>query len=341
MAEPADLNLDELKRRARRRLIGAIVLALVRRRLVPMLLESEPQPLGEDVSVQIPPVDEGKFVSKIAEGRTKQDAAKPAPATAGACAGRARPGSVRGAAPRRRSTALAAPDTAPAAGDAAGAGRGAAKSLARRGEGVLAPARRRHVRAADVERQRREDRRHGEGRGAPPRRRRPRRRRPRRPRRRPIRPTPAARGGFAVQLAAFSDDKGANALPNKLKRAGYPGYTEPIETSRGTLWRVRVGPYPSREAAAQSRDKLKAEGHTGIVVAGEITLAGRFRDRVRRLRDRRGRARRSLFAFVRGVIALADRHGRVGRRVRRGARVHAGAGRDAPVGSAMRRLSAT
>ena len=50
------------------------------------------------------------------------------------------------------------------------------------------------------------------------------------------------------------------------KRAGYPAFTEAISTSRGTLWRVRVGPYPSREAAAQSRDKLKAEGHAGIVV---------------------------------------------------------------------------
>ena len=80
MAEPADLNLDELKRRGRRRLIGAIVLALVAAVVVPMLLESEPRPLGEDVSVRIPPVDEGKYVSKIAEGRSKQDAAKPAPA---------------------------------------------------------------------------------------------------------------------------------------------------------------------------------------------------------------------------------------------------------------------
>jgi DedD protein len=77
------------------------------------------------------------------------------------------------------------------------------------------------------------------------------------------------REGFVVQLAAFSDDKGANALANKLKRAGYPAYTEAITTSRGMLWRVRVGGYPSREAAGQARDKLKAEGHSGIVVAAK------------------------------------------------------------------------
>jgi DedD protein len=75
--------------------------------------------------------------------------------------------------------------------------------------------------------------------------------------------------GFVVQLAAFTDDKGANALANRLKRTGYPAYTEPVETDRGTLWRVRVGGYPSRAAAGAARAKLKAEGHNGIVAAAK------------------------------------------------------------------------
>src|SRR5207248_261099 len=80
--------------------------------------------------------------------------------------------------------------------------------------------------------------------------------------------TPAQiREGFAVQLAAYADDKGANALANRLKRSGYPAYTEPLKTSRGTLWRVRVGPYSSRDAATGVRDKLKAEGQSGIVAS--------------------------------------------------------------------------
>ena len=68
-------------------------------------------------------------------------------------------------------------------------------------------------------------------------------------------------------MAAYSDDKGANALANRLKRSGYPAYTEPLKTTRGTLWRVRVGPYPSRDAATGVRDKLKAEGQSGIVAS--------------------------------------------------------------------------
>src|SRR6186997_3323130 len=67
MAAPDDANLDDLRRRARRRLVGAIVLALAVAVFVPMLLESDPKPLGEDVSVKIPPVDDGKFVNRLNE----------------------------------------------------------------------------------------------------------------------------------------------------------------------------------------------------------------------------------------------------------------------------------
>jgi DedD protein len=65
MDDPADVNVDDLRRRARRRLVGAIVLALAAAVFVPMLLESDPRPLGEDVSVRIPPVDDGKFVNRL------------------------------------------------------------------------------------------------------------------------------------------------------------------------------------------------------------------------------------------------------------------------------------
>src|SRR5690242_12681930 len=73
-AEPADINVDELRRRARRRLVGAVVLALGVAVVVPMLLETEPKPLGEDVSVKIPPIDDGKFVNRLSPSPAKDDA---------------------------------------------------------------------------------------------------------------------------------------------------------------------------------------------------------------------------------------------------------------------------
>jgi len=81
---------------------------------------------------------------------------------------------------------------------------------------------------------------------------------------------PAKGETFAVQIAAFTDDKGANSLAGKLKKAGYAStYTEPVETSRGTLWRVRVGGYATRPDAEAARAKLKAEGWNGLVVAAK------------------------------------------------------------------------
>ncbi|MEP6998603.1 MAG: SPOR domain-containing protein [Betaproteobacteria bacterium] len=67
IAEPA---VDELKRRARRRLVGAVVLALSAAVVLPMLLESDPKPLGNDVSIQIPPIDQGKFVTPLSPDRS-------------------------------------------------------------------------------------------------------------------------------------------------------------------------------------------------------------------------------------------------------------------------------
>lgn len=249
MAEPTDLNLDELKRRGRRRLIGAIVLALVAAVVVPMLLESEPRPLGEDVSVRIPPVDEGKYVSKIAEGRTKQDAAKSAPATRAPAP--AAPTSAASVAPSVPDTAKAAPDTAPVPATPPVQDAAPRKSLADAEKAMLAPG------AGATSAPSKSNGNGAKAAGAA---------KAEAPSKTTDSAAPAPRGGFAVQLAAFSDDKGANALSNKLKRAGFPAFTEAISTSRGKLWRVRVGPYPTREAAAQSRDKLKAEGHAGIVV---------------------------------------------------------------------------
>jgi DedD protein len=82
----------------------------------------------------------------------------------------------------------------------------------------------------------------------------------------PAAPAASTPQGYVVQLAAFADDKGANALAAKLKKSGYAAYVEPLQTSRGTLWRVRIGGFGSRPEADAARDKLKGEGQNGIVV---------------------------------------------------------------------------
>jgi DedD protein len=77
--------------------------------------------------------------------------------------------------------------------------------------------------------------------------------------------TKQPQSGFVVQVAAFSDRYGARSLVAKLKKGGFPSYTETVETDKGTLHRVRVGPYSSREVADAARAKLKAAGYSGVV----------------------------------------------------------------------------
>jgi len=285
-ASAADVNVDDLRRRARRRLIGAIVLALGAAVFVPMLLESDPKPLGEDVAVKIPPVDEGKFVNRLND-KGKSEAAKASPARSDAAkadaakadAPRAEPqksepikpdatksGQAQADPPKDEPRVEAAKADAPKE-PAPPAGR---RTIAEAEQKVLGAPSKPDAVAAPAARSQSAP-------ASPP---------------APASSAPAsdapasdsattattpsappaqgdAAAGFSVQLAAFADDKGANALANKLKKAGYAAYTEPLATSKGTLWRVRVGPYPSREAAAAGRDKLKGEGYAGIVAAAK------------------------------------------------------------------------
>ncbi len=56
----------QLRKRARRRLIGAIVLVTAVAVVLPMVLDSEPQQTSQDVNIKIPSPDSGAFTSKIA-----------------------------------------------------------------------------------------------------------------------------------------------------------------------------------------------------------------------------------------------------------------------------------
>jgi DedD protein len=80
--EAPDPVLPE-KKRARRRLVGAIALALAVAIGLPMVLDSEPKPLANDIAIQIPPRDKAdgdKAAGERADG-DKADGDKPGAAT--------------------------------------------------------------------------------------------------------------------------------------------------------------------------------------------------------------------------------------------------------------------
>ncbi len=69
----------QLKRRARRRLIGAIVLVMIIIVVLPMVLDSEPRPAGQEVTVKIPSPDSSGFTSKVVPLPPDSKAAPKAP----------------------------------------------------------------------------------------------------------------------------------------------------------------------------------------------------------------------------------------------------------------------
>jgi len=79
MARTISDEEQQLKRRARRRLIGAIVLVTAMVVVLPMVLDPEPRPTGEEVSVRIPSPDSGSFSPKIPADTSTP---KPAPKAA-------------------------------------------------------------------------------------------------------------------------------------------------------------------------------------------------------------------------------------------------------------------
>jgi DedD protein len=235
--EAADPAVEELKRRARRRLVGAIVLALAAAVILPLLLESDPKPLGDDVSIRIPPIDNSKFITPLSPAKGADGKAVPNQAGAGTSASppsaaaapdaavEAKPAGALNASGKPVETAQgAATDVAPSPAPTT------SSVVTAKPETLKPPAP-----AAKSES------------GAT----------------RPDAASPT--GGFVVQLAAFADAKAAPALASKLKSAGFPAYTETLKTDQGTMRRVRVGPYATREVADAEVARLNAAGYRGVV----------------------------------------------------------------------------
>jgi len=72
------------------------------------------------------------------------------------------------------------------------------------------------------------------------------------PARKPTQPAAPTTGGFYVQVAAFSSQPRATALARSLGGQAVPA---------GSVWRVRMGPYATKNQASQARDAAAARGY--------------------------------------------------------------------------------
>lgn len=80
-------------------------------------------------------------------------------------------------------------------------------------------------------------------------------------------PAAAAGVGFAVQLGSFSSEASALALRDRARGQGLSAFVEAVQTDKGRVHRVKVGPVADRPAAeqlkAQARARLGVDGLVG------------------------------------------------------------------------------
>jgi DedD protein len=235
MARSASDEEITLRKRARRRLIGAIALTTLVVVTLPMLLDSEPRPMGHDIAVQIPSPDSGPYAPKgRVEPAARTDATAPAavkadgPAVAAAAVA---PGAADPAPASKPSRdAASAAEATPVVPQGAETRTAAAKATeAKATQAKAAEAKAAASRGPD--------------------------------------PKDADARNFVVQLGAFSEASRASDRHAQLVKAGIRAYTEVIKTPTGDKTRVRAGPFPTRQAAEQANEQVKALGITeGIVV---------------------------------------------------------------------------
>jgi cell division septation protein DedD len=83
-------------------------------------------------------------------------------------------------------------------------------------------------------------------------------------------PTEAVPGGaFTLQISAFQNRPEAERFAAKLRDRGYAPYIVSAEVpNKGTWYRVRMGSFPSKDAASRYLNDFKRETQINAFVAG-------------------------------------------------------------------------
>ena len=251
----------QLRGRARRRLVGAIAVVVIMVVALPMVLDKAPKPVGQNIAINIPsqelpdaasrlspppasaatvPVATGKIGEQqppVPAVAPVQPVAAPAAAVTGPAAKPAEPAKVptpAAAGPVAESVKAEAPKTAMAEKASSPADKPKDKKAADK------PQEKKASSTADKPKESKA------AAAAKP-----------------------GKGAFAVQLGVFSSAANVKQLQAKLSSHSIRSYTETLKTSAGEKIRVRVGSYANRQDADKARDKLKAIGVSGDVVANK------------------------------------------------------------------------
>ncbi|MES2182426.1 MAG: SPOR domain-containing protein [Pseudomonadota bacterium] len=80
---------------------------------------------------------------------------------------------------------------------------------------------------------------------------------------------PKTPNSFAVQIGVYSEMTNVKQLQEKLKQAGYKSHIETLNTPKGEKFRIRVSSFHSRQDAASALEKIQAAGLPGMVISNE------------------------------------------------------------------------
>lgn len=83
-------------------------------------------------------------------------------------------------------------------------------------------------------------------------------------------PASSANGSFTLQIAAYTTDKDAQLRREKLISSGVTNaYVENATVNDKSTYRLRVGPFPSRDAAQAAQARLRALGYDNSFISAK------------------------------------------------------------------------
>lgn len=228
----SDLQTD-LRKRARRRLLGAVALALTAAIVLPIVMDHEPRPPAQDIAVRIPPREGAAPLASPARVAADPDEtlqpppdSEPVPQTLSRPATQA-PASPQAAVrpevkpepkPESKPEPKPEPKPAPKPEPKPEPPRPAAKPEVSPAEAARA--------AAVLD----------------------------------------GKSSFALQLGVFGDAANVAKLRARARELGLASFTEDVKLADGqTRTRVKVGPFSSRQAAEAAQRKLEAAGMRSMV----------------------------------------------------------------------------
>jgi DedD protein len=77
---------------------------------------------------------------------------------------------------------------------------------------------------------------------------------------------PATAARYIVQVGAYGESKAAQEMRAKVEKLGLKTYAQAVDTADGRRIRVRLGPFASRDEAERASAKLKGAGLPGAIL---------------------------------------------------------------------------